>query len=382
VVTDSLTRTSADNDVAIVHDYLTQRGGAERVVLALSRTFPSAPIYTSVYQKESTFPEFADRQIETTALQHLPMVRRHHRIGLPLYPTAFSHLHVHAKVVICSTSGWAHGVATDGTKVLYVHNPARWLYQTGDYLRGAPRWQKMSLSAGASWLKSWDRREARSAHLVLANSMVVQDRIRRSWGIESTVVHPPHGADVNAIREPVPGLEHGFLLCVARLLPYKHVDAIIGAMEILTDDRLVVAGDGPLRRHLEAAAPSNVSFLTGVSDAILRWLYANARFFVAAATDDFGLAPVEAMAFGTPSVLIRNAGYIETGIEGETGIFFDRPDPRDIAAAVRCADHQYWSRARLHRHAQRHSETSFSEEVRALVRTVTSSVVDENDRAS
>jgi glycosyltransferase involved in cell wall biosynthesis len=320
-----------------------------------------------VYEPELTFPEFSDRQVQTTALQRLPVVRHHHRIGLPLYPAAFGHLHVNAKVVICSTSGWAHGVATEGMKVLYVHNPARWLYQADDYLRCSPRWQQLGVHAGSGWLRSWDQRAARSADLVLANSRAVQARIRSSWGMESTVVHPPHGVDVSGPQEPVPGLVPGFLLCVARLLPYKHVDAIIEAMRILTEDRLVVAGDGPLRRQLQAAAPSNVSFLTAVSEARLRWLYTNARFLVAAATDDFGLAPVEAMAFGTPAVAIRNGGYLETVVEGETGVLFDRPEPSDIARAVRQADNETWSAGRLRAHGQQFSEAAFSATLAQLV---------------
>lgn len=366
---DSLTkRTPApQDDVAIVHDYLTQRGGAERVVLALSRIFPTAPIYTSVYQGGSTFPEFAQRHIETTALQRLPIVRHNHRLGLPLYPAAFGHLHVDAKVVICSTSGWAHGVTTDGMKLLYVHNPARWLYQADEYLRGTPWWQHVGLRATAGWLRSWDQRAAHSAYRVLANSRVVQARIRSTWDMDSTVLHPPHGADVRGKQEPVEDLEPGFLLCVSRLLPYKHVDAIIAAMEILTGYRLVVAGEGPLRHQLETAAPSNVLFVPSVSDARLRWLYANARFLVAAATDDFGLVPVEAMAFGTPAVVIRRAGYLETLVEGETAVFFDRTEPSSIAAAIRRADGEPWAEQRLQAHAERFSEAAFSATVGQLV---------------
>ncbi len=193
-----------------------------------------------------------------------------------------------------------------------------------------------------------------------AISRIVQARIRSSWGLDSTVVYPPHGADVQGVQEPVPGIEPGFLLCVARLLPYKHVDAILAAMEILTQDRLVVVGEGPLRQGFEATAPRNSVFLPGASDAQLRWLYANARFLVSAATDDFGLAPVEAMAFGTPAVVIRKGGYVETIVEGETGTFFDHAEARDIATAVRLADAETWSAGPLHAHADRFSEAAFS----------------------
>ncbi len=341
-------------------------------MLALSRIFPSAPIYTSLYDAESTFPEFADRHVETTALQRLGIVRHHHRLGLPLYPTVFDHLHVHAKVVICSTSGWAHGVRTDGMKVLYVHNPARWLYQADEYLRGTPRWQQLGIRAGVGWLRSWDQRAAHSAHRVLANSSVVQARIRSSWDMDSTVIYPPHGVDVWGVQEQVSNLEPGFLLCVARLLPYKHVDAIIAAMEILSGDRLVVAGDGPLRHRLQAGAPSNVVIMHRVSDAHLRWLYANARFLVAAGTEDFGLAPVEAMAFGTPAVVIGKAGHLETLIEGETAIFFDDAEPSIIASAVRRADGERWAAERVRAHADRFSEATFSENLGQLVAQVDS----------
>jgi glycosyltransferase involved in cell wall biosynthesis len=138
------------------------------------------------------------------------------------------------------------------------------------------------------------------------------------------------------------------------------VDAIVAAMRILTQDRLVVAGEGPLQHDLRAAAPSNVVFMTGVSDARLRWLYANAGFLLGAATEDFGLAPVEAMAFGTPAVVARKAGYLETVIEGETGLFFDHVEPGAIASAVRMAGQQTWSTSRLRRHAERFSEAAFS----------------------
>ena len=354
-------------DVAIVHDYLTQRGGAERVVLAMSRTFPESTIHTSVYEKDATFPEFADRRIDTTGLQKVSALRRHHRFALPFYPLTFSRLHVDADVVICSTSGWAHGVTTDGAKLLYVHNPARWLYQASDYMRGAPKWRKAALGSMSHPMRRWDYRAAQTADLVLANSHVVQERIRRCWGLDSTVVNPPHGVDPSGTQEPVVGVEPGYLLCVARLLPYKHVDAVVEAMATLKGDRLIVIGEGPMWRELQAVTPPNVQFMGRVPDAKLRWLYANARFLVAAATDDFGLAPVEAMAFGTPAVAIRDAGYIETVIEDETGVFFDRPEPAEIVAAVRVADKMRWSEERILRHANRYSEESFALQMSAAV---------------
>jgi hypothetical protein len=132
-------RPTADRPtVALVHDYLTQRGGAERVVLAMARAFPGAPIHTSVHWPPGTFPEFASLDVRPGTLQRIGPLRRHHRIGLPLYPLAFGRTEIDAEVTLCSSSGWAHGVRTTGAKVVYCHAPARWLYQTDRYL-GASR---------------------------------------------------------------------------------------------------------------------------------------------------------------------------------------------------------------------------------------------------
>jgi glycosyltransferase involved in cell wall biosynthesis len=320
-----------------------------------------------MYERKGTFPEFADREVGTTVLQQLPFLRHHHRYGLPLYPFVFGRLKVEADVVICSTSGWAHGVQADGRKLLFVHNPARWLYQRGEYPAGPRRWQRAAVNGIRHRLRSWDREAARSADGVLAVSSVVQGRIRRAWDIDSTILHPPHGADPSGAQEPVAHLEPGFLLVVSRLLVYKHVDAVIGAMELRPHDRLVVVGHGPLVRQLRSMAPHNVKFLDRVSDDQLRWLYANARQLVAAASEDFGLTPLEAMAFGTPAVVLRSAGFLETMVEGETGLFFDLPEPSLIDEAIRRADSEQWSSVRLTAHADSFSEPVFREHIRGAV---------------
>ena len=122
--------------VAIVHDYLTQRGGAERVVLSMLKAFPGAPLYVSVYEPDSTFPEFREVDVRTAGIDRVGLIRRNHRLGLPLYAPTFSRMTVPADVAICSSSGWAHGVRTTGRKIVYCHLEARWLYQTGRYLGG------------------------------------------------------------------------------------------------------------------------------------------------------------------------------------------------------------------------------------------------------
>jgi glycosyltransferase involved in cell wall biosynthesis len=357
--------------IVVAHDYLTQRGGAERVVLSMARTFPKAPIVTSVYRRDGTFPEFAAHDVRTTSLQRWPLVASHHRLALPLYARVWSQVHIQADVAICSTSGWAHGARVEGRKVLYVHNTARWLYQSDDYLRRWPTPGRAAFGAAAGPLRRWDGQAGRSADLVLANSRQVQDRVRRCWGVDCDVLYPAHGADPAGEQHPVAGLDRGFVLVVSRLLPYKRLDVVVEAMSALPSMRLVIVGEGPDSSRLRRMAPKNCVFAGRVSDAELRWLYSNSTCLVSAATDDLGLAPLEAMAFGRPVAVIRAGGYLETVVEGETGVFFDSAQPSAVAAALRTASSTPWQPDRISDHALCYSEAAFSAKLTKLTRELT-----------
>src|SRR3954466_7289268 len=185
--------------VAIAHDYLTQRGGAERVVLALHRAFPDAVIHTTLYDPDGTYPEFRNARVVVSPLHRIRALRREHRAALPFLPYAVSRLPVDADIVVVSSSGWAHGVPATGRKLVYCHAPARWLYQADAYLgedaSGSAQAQALGMLGG--WLRRWDRRAAASADLYLANSTVVRERIAAAYGIDAHVVAPPHGIDVH-----------------------------------------------------------------------------------------------------------------------------------------------------------------------------------------
>src|ERR1019366_263325 len=156
--------------LALVHDYLTQRGGAERVVLTLSDANPGATIHTSLYDPASTFPEFSTHDVRTLPLDRIRILRDHHRLALPLLAPAFSRLHVDAEVTVCSSSGWAHGARVTGAKVVYCHNPARWLYQADQYLAGSSRLAAAGLAVLSPPLRRWDSRAAATADRYLVNS--------------------------------------------------------------------------------------------------------------------------------------------------------------------------------------------------------------------
>jgi len=331
------------------------------------KAFPDAPLYTSLYDPGATFPEFASSPVVTLPLNRLGALRHNHRLALPLLAPAFSRLRIDADVVLCSSSGWAHGARTAGRKIVYCYTPARWLYDRDRYLGDSAPIARPALSAIRPWLSRWDRKAAASGHRYLTLSRVVRDRLWSAYGIEAEVVPPPHTIQVDGPSMSMDGIGDGFLLCVARLLPYKNVGALVRAFHGLPSVRLVVVGDGPERRRLEAGAPPNVSFLGSTSDAVLRGLYAASAGIIAAGHEDYGLTPLEGLAFGKPAAVLRWGGYLDTVVDGETGVFFDSLDPDEIVQAVTRLLAEGWMDDRLRAQAEQFSEARFVDRLRVIV---------------
>ncbi|MBD7979440.1 glycosyltransferase [Oerskovia merdavium] len=381
--------------VALAHDYATQRGGAERVALWLAEAFPGAPMYTTLYDADGTFPEFADLDLRTSALDRVGPLRRHHRLALPFLAPAVSAQRVEADVLLASSTGWAHGYRGAGRTVVYCHAPARWLYQRDRYLGGRDGASALdrlrggvastALSALTPALRGWDRRAAERADVYLANSTVTQRAIRDAYGIEAEILPPPPAMMPAGAEREVPGLEPGFLLCVARLLPYKNVDVLIEAAR-LAGRQLVIVGDGPDRARLEGLAargrattgcwgtPSGTgrtggrtTLLGRVDDPELRWLYRHCSMLVAASYEDYGLSPLEAGAFGRPSVVLRDGGYLDTVVDGVTGTFFDAPEPGLVAQAVQEALGVSWDDGALTSHVETFALPRFVARLREVV---------------
>jgi glycosyltransferase involved in cell wall biosynthesis len=369
--------------VAIVHDYLTQRGGAERVVLSLARTFPQAPIYTSLYDQTGTFPEFAELEVRTLPLNRIVLFRKNHRAALPLLAESFSRLRIEADVVVCSSSGWAHGAQIEGRKVVYCHTPARWLYQSDRYLRGRSRPVRAAAEILRSRLERWDKQAAATADAYIANSTVVAERIKTIYGIDAEVLAPPPAITPEGPAEAIEGLVPGFFLCVSRLLPYKNVDAVVAAFGSLPEERLAIVGSGPVEGSLRGAAGRNVIFVGGqVTDPQLRWLYANCQGLVAASHEDFGLTPVEAGTFGKPTAALRWGGFLDTVDEGRSGVFFNEPTARAVVAAIDEFRTTQWSTDAIRERSSRFSDVRFAERILAIARPRSRNPPFDVDRAS
>jgi len=358
--------------VALAHDYATQRGGAERVALLMAEAFPGSPMYTTLYEPATTYPEFAGLDVRTVGLNHVGVLRRHHRAALPFLAPAVSGARpIEADVVLASSTGWAHGFRTTGRKVVYCHAPARWLYQTDRYAGSGPRGAAYRAALGVLGpaLRSWDRGAAASADRYLVNSTTTAAAVRAAYGLDAEVLPPPPALTPGGAEEPVPGIEPGFVLCVARLLPYKNVDVVVDAVQQVPGLRLVVVGDGPDRDRLAGRVRdhSRVHLVGRLPDEQLRWCYRSCDALVAASYEDYGLSPLEAAAFGRPTVALRAGGFLDTLVEGTTGVFFDEPRPDAVAGALETATARSWDPAVLERHADAFGAERFRRRLRAVV---------------
>ncbi|SNT01367.1 glycosyltransferase [Rhodococcoides kyotonense] len=357
--------------VAIAHDYLTQRGGAEKVVLAMTRAFPDSPVYTTLFEPSTTFPDFAGVDVRTSRLNRIGFLRKNHRLALPLLPFASSSIAIDADVVLTSTSGWSHGFRTSGRKLVYCYSPARWLYESEMYLGESSSTLKRVALKALSWpLRQWDRRAAESADRYLAISTVVQKRITDAYGIASTLLPAPFTVE-NAPPEPIADAEawlagDPFHLCISRLLPYKNVDKIMAAFAG-SDRKLVVVGRGPEADRLRKVKSDNVLMLSDLSAGEMTWLYTRCNAVVAASYEDYGLTPIEAGYHGKPSAVLRWGGFLDTVEEGVTGVYFDQPTPEAIREAVEKLERTTWEPLKIQAHVEQFSEERFAAELIAAV---------------
>ena len=357
-------------EVAIVHDYITQRGGAERLVLSMAEAFPGAPVYTSFFDPAATYPEYEALTVIPAPINQLSALRSDPRRALPFLASTFDKMRVEADLAICSTTGWAHGADVSGKRLIYCNNPARWLYQTDQYLPNRFSPQRLVLERLRKRLTRWDQAAAHKADRYLGNSTVVAQRIRDTYGIDAEVMFPAVSVDTTGPDERFDAAGDDFYLVVARLHAYKGVAALVEAFN-RNGQKLVVVGKGPLLGTMQRLAKSNVVIAGPVSDEHLRWLYRNTRAVLTAAYEDFGLVPVEAAAYGKPTIALRYGGHLDTVRHGETGWFFDEQTPAAIEQAVTESARLAFDPTILASHALAFSPDRFIERLRAVVAEMT-----------
>lgn len=327
--------------VALVHDWLAAYVGGERVLEQMIALYPQAALYTSVDVLPDRDRAFLQgKQPVTSFANDWPFVRKHYRQFLPLLMLAIEQLDLSdSELVLSSSSAIGKGVLVgpDQLHISYVHSPMRYAWDLQhQYLREA-RLTKGVRSMLARWLlhkaRLWDSRTANGVDHFIANSQFIARRIWRVYRREAAVIYPPVDVTSFELREN----KEDFYLTASRLVPYKKVPAIVEAFRALPGRRLVVVGDGSEMRQVKAAAGANVEVLGHQSTPVLRDLMQRAKAFVFAAEEDFGIAPVEAQACGTPVIAYGRGGALETVRDAgprACGLFFHEQTPAAIAAAV------------------------------------------------
>jgi glycosyltransferase involved in cell wall biosynthesis len=351
--------------VALVHDFLLDLRGAERVFAAICEAWPDADVFTAVYDERGTEGRFAARFPRTSFLQRVRPTARTFRPLLPLYPHAIESLDLRGyDTVISSSSAWAHGVLVDpgAVHVCYCHNPFRYAWSEREAtLRARGPLVRPPLRVLLSRWRQWDWIAAQRVDRYVANSALTASRVRRYFGREATVLHPP--VELERFRPGVVG-EH--YLVLAELMAHKRIDVAIRAFNRLRRP-LVVVGDGPEQRRLRRLAGPTVTLTGRVGDERVAELLRSARALVVTASEEFGIAAVEALASGRPVIALGSGGVLESVRAGETGAYYERDDPQALADVVEAFDPMSVDPAACVAAAQRFGTARFQSALREIV---------------
>lgn len=353
--------------VALVHDYLNQYGGAERVLDELHAIWPEAPVYTSIYEPSRMPAAYGQWDIRPSALNRLPFARRKHQALLFLLPQAFESFDLDDyDLVVSSSSGFAHGVLTrpQTLHVCYCHSPPRFLWDYHHYARseGLGRAARFVVSTSLPRLRVWDRVAADRADAWVSTSRLVRGRIDRFYSKPSTVIPPP----VDVSRFTVGHEPGGYFLMLMRLVGWKRPSIAVEACTRLGLP-LVVAGDGRDLPELKRMAGPTVRFVGRANDAQMRELYRDCRALILPSEEDFGITPLESMAAGRPVIAYGSGGVLDTVVPGETGAFFEAQTADSLAEALLAFDERDFDSRTIRRHAEQFDRTVFAARLKAYV---------------
>ena len=320
--------------IALVHDYLNQMGGAEKVLLTLHDLFPQAPIYTSIYAPNRVDRRFSGMDIRTGFMQKLPLVKKHHQPFLPLFPLAFEQLDLRAyDLVVSDSSAFAKGIVTrsDALHICYCHTPMRWAWNYQDYVERERlgRLARMVLAPTIVLLRQWDYATAARVDYFIANSPNVAERIAKYYRRESVYIPPP----VNTARFDISPTREDYFLIVSRLIPYKRIDLAIAAFNLLRMP-LRIIGTGRDEQRLRRMAGPTIRLMGRQTDEEIRTQMAACRALIFPGEDDFGITPLEAQASGRPVIAYGAGGALASIVPGQTGLFFHTQTPEALAQVV------------------------------------------------
>lgn len=353
--------------IAIVHDYLAQDGGAERVLRSLHHMWPDAPIFT-LFNEKGKVQGFESADIRESYIARLPFGRTKYQWYLPLMPQAFETFDLSEfDVVISSTSAFAKGVITrpETLHICYCHTPTRYLWiESQGYIADLkyPKIVKMFLPRLIHKLRMVDRLQVDRVDQFIANSETVKNRIGKYYQRESQIIFPPVDMSKTAIATPI----GDYFISGGRLVPYKRFDLIIEVFN-RTKQKLIIFGDGPSFTELKQRSKPNITFVGRVSEEEKMKLLSRAQAFIHPQLEDFGITPIESMANGRPVIAYKAGGAVETIISGVTGVFFDTQSWEALFEVIQAFDPSAWNPAVIRAHAEKFSSVVFETRMKAFI---------------
>lgn len=358
--------------IALVHDYLVQYGGAERVLEAFGEIWPYAPVYTLIYDPESMRGKFQGKRIYTSFLQHWPLARKHHRLFPPLMPLAIEQFDFRQyDVVLSDSSSYAKGILTrpETLHISYVHTPMRYAWDdcqkyTEDF--GFPKMIKKLVPLFMNPIRLWDKASADRVDKYVANSEFVKKRIAKYYRKEAAVIHPP--VDIDRFYVAPRKERKEYFLMVGRLIAYKRHDIAIEACNRLGLP-LKIIGRGPEAERLKRIAGPTIEFLDRVSDQDLPRYYAECRAFIFPQEEDFGIVAQEAFASGRPIIAYRGGDIVEHLQAGKMGEFFDAQTTDALVTVLAKFDPDKFDGQYIRSQAERFDKEQFKAKIKNLVET-------------
>lgn len=331
--------------IAIVHEFLTKIGGAEKVLLELHKIYPDTPIYTLLYDQKGTGGKFNDCEIISSSLKKYPsFIRRKTKLFLPRLAQAIEEFDFSEyDVVISSSNSFSHGILTKPSTfhVCYCHSPMRYVW---DWYHEYMEENNIGYGVRGLFIRNllhkirlWDKVSSNRVDYWIANSKNVQNRIEKYYHKKSHIIFPP--VEVEKIK-PSSNIPDDYYVIVSRLEPYKNIDLAIKAFN-LSGHQLIIIGTGSDETRLRKISHNNIEFLGWQSDDAVHEYMRNAKGLIFTGEEDFGLTPVESMACGRPVVALKRGGALETIIENKTGVFFEEETPESLNKAINTLESNY-----------------------------------------
>ena len=351
--------------LAIVHDWLTNMGGAEQVIINFKEIYKDAPIYTTFYNPEKLDKKLRNIDVRTSYLQKKKMVTNHKKY-FPFMPMAFEKFDLNEyDVILSSSSSCAKGArkGKNGIHICYCHTPMRYAWEKqAEYTENMNPIKKVLVNILLWYMRKWDVRTAKNVDYFIANSTEVKNRIKKHYNVDAVVINPPVRCNLFNISD----VDGDYYLVLSRLVGYKRFDLAVKACTEL-GKKLVVIGEGPEKEKLETMAGDTVTFLGRQPDEVVKKYMAECKALLFPGEEDFGIVPVEAQACGRPVIAYGKGGILDSTIDGKTGVFFEEQTVDSIKNAIQKFETMSFDKQQIRKHALEFDEPVFQEKIRKFV---------------